>query len=312
MTRDFQRVAAVVRAVAGISLSEGKIALVEARLTKRLRALGLTGYRDYCALIEGDHEAGRAEREELITAITTNVTQFFREPHHFEILRSRVLPPLIDRAERGGRVRIWSAGCSTGQEPYSIALTILGLAPDIGRWDLRAGCSTGQEPYSIALTILGLAPDIGRWDLRILATDLDRAVLATAKRGVYPATSLEAVPAALRRPHFEPVRAGGEMASAIGPAPRALVRFRKLNLTHDWPMRGGFDVIFCRNVVIYFDAENEAAIWRRLAGRLPEGGWLFVGHSERVNTLALPMLASDGVTTYRKIPPCAAERGVLT
>lgn len=283
MTRDFQRVAAVVRAVAGISLSEGKIALVEARLTKRLRALGLTGYRDYCALIEGDHEAGRAEREELITAITTNVTQFFREPHHFEILRSRVLPPLIDRAERGGRVRIWSAGCSTG-----------------------------QEPYSIALTILGLAPDIGRWDLRILATDLDRAVLATAKRGVYPATSLEAVPAALRRPHFEPVRAGGEMASAIGPAPRALVRFRKLNLTHDWPMRGGFDVIFCRNVVIYFDAENEAAIWRRLAGRLPEGGWLFVGHSERVNTLALPMLASDGVTTYRKIPPCAAERGVLT
>lgn len=283
VTRDFQRVAAVVRAVAGISLSEGKIALVEARLTKRLRALGLTGYRDYCALIEGDHEAGRAEREELITAITTNVTQFFREPHHFEILRSRVLPPLIDRAERGGRVRIWSAGCSTG-----------------------------QEPYSIALTILGLAPDIGRWDLRILATDLDRAVLATAKRGVYPAASLEAVPAALRRPHFEPVRAGGEMASAIGPAPRALVRFRKLNLTHDWPMRGGFDVIFCRNVVIYFDAENEAAIWRRLAGRLPEGGWLFVGHSERVNTLALPMLASDGVTTYRKIPPCAAERGVLT
>lgn len=283
MTRDFQRVAAVVRAVAGISLSEGKIALVEARLTKRLRALGLTGYRDYCALIEGDHEAGRAEREELITAITTNVTQFFREPHHFEILRSRLLPPLIDRAERGGRVRIWSAGCSTG-----------------------------QEPYSIALTILGLAPDIGRWDLRILATDLDRAVLATAKRGVYPAASLDAVPAALRRPHFEPVRAGGEMASAIGPAPRALVRFRKLNLMHDWPMRGGFDVIFCRNVVIYFDAENEAAIWRRLAGRLPEGGWLFVGHSERVNTLALPMLASDGVTTYRKIPPCAAERGVLT
>lgn len=283
MTRDFQRVAAVVRAVAGISLSEGKIALVEARLTKRLRALGLTGYRDYCALIEGDHEAGRAEREELITAITTNVTQFFREPHHFEILRSRVLPPLIDRAERGGRVRIWSAGCSTG-----------------------------QEPYSIALTILGLAPDIGRWDLRILATDLDRAVLATAKRGVYPAASLDAVPAALRRPHFEPVRAGGEMASAIGPAPRALVRFRKLNLTHDWPMRGGFDVIFCRNVVIYFDAENEAAIWRRLAGRLPEGGWLFVGHSERVNTLALPMLASDGVTTYRKIPPYAVERGGLT
>lgn len=277
--REFLRVAAVIRAVAGISLSECKITLVEARLTKRLRMLGLDGYPDYCALIEANHDAGRAEREELITAITTNVTQFFREPHHFEILRSLVLPPLIERAERGGRVRIWSAGCSTG-----------------------------QEPYSIALTILDLAPDIGRWDLRILATDLDRAVLAAAKRGVYPAASVEAIPASLRRRHFEPVRAGGEMACAIGPAPRGLVSFRKLNLTHDWPMRGGFDVIFCRNVVIYFDAENEAETWRRLAGRLPDGGWLFVGHSERVSTSALPALASAGVTTYRKIP---RGRGVI-
>ena len=266
--REFRRVARVVHEIAGIALPDSKMTLVQARLTRRLRALGLAGFGEYCALIEEGDEAGLLERQELITAITTNVTHFFREPHHFEMLRSRVLPPLIQRAERGGRVRIWSAGCSSG-----------------------------QEPYSIALTVLGLAPGIGRHDFRILATDLDRAVLAAATRGVYPAAAVEAVPAALRKAHFEPE---GE-AYALGAAPRALVSFRQLNLTLDWPMKGAFDVIFCRNVVIYFDGETENRVWGRFAQRLAVGGWLFVGHSERVNTLALPMFASDGVTAYRKV-----------
>lgn len=270
--RDFLRIAAVVREVAGIALPDSKTALVQARLTKRLRALGLRSFHDYCALVESDDEMAHEERQELITAITTNVTQFFREPHHFEALRTRVLPPLIQRAERGGSVRIWSAGCSTG-----------------------------QEPYSIALTLLALAPQIVRRDVRILASDLDRAVLATASRGVYPEAALDAVPPALRRTHFQPVRAGDETAWSVGPEPRSLIRFRQLNLTLDWPMKGGFDVIFCRNVVIYFDKETETRVWRRFAERLPEGGRLFVGHSERVNTSTLPMFASDGVTTYRKV-----------
>ena len=247
--REFRRVARVVHEVAGIALPDSKMALVQARLTKRLRALGFAGFGEYCALIEEEGEAALVERQELITAITTNVTHFFREPHHFEMLRSRVLPPLIQRAERGGRVRIWSAGCSSG-----------------------------QEPYSIALTVLALAPNIGRHDFRILATDLDRAILAAANRAVYPAAAVQAVP-----------------------APRALVSFRQLNLTLDWPMKGAFDVIFCRNVVIYFDGETENRVWSRFAQRLAVGGWLFVGHSERVNTLALPMFASDGVTAYRKV-----------
>ncbi len=274
--KDFRRIAARVREVAGISLPDSKMALVQARLAKRLRALGLASFGDYCALIEGEDEMACAEQEELVTAITTNVTHFFREPHHFEALRAKVLPPLIRHAERGGRVRIWSAGCSTG-----------------------------QEPYSIALTLLSLAPNIGRYDLRILASDLDRAVLETASRGVYPEAAVEAIPPALRRGHFQPVRSEGDVAFSVGPAPRALISFRQLNLTADWPMTGGFDVIFCRNVVIYFDSTTETRVWRRFAERLPVGGWLFVGHSERVNTLAVPTFASEGVTTYRKVqtPP---------
>ena len=274
--QEYRRIAALVREVAGISLSDGKTALVQARLTKRLRALGIQSFRDYCALIESDDEAALDERQELITAITTNVTQFFREPHHFETLRTRVLPPLIQRAERGGRVRIWSAGCSSG-----------------------------QEPYSIALTLLALAPDVGRHDVRILATDLDRAVLATASRGVYPEAAVKVIPAPQRKAHFEPVRTEDETLYSVGTAPRALIRFRQLNLTADWPMKGGFDVIFCRNVMIYFDSSTETMALRRFAELLPAGGWLFVGHSERINTLTLPMFASDGITTYRKVqtPP---------
>lgn len=159
---EFRRIARAVREYAGITLLDSKMALVQARLSKRLRALAMTDFRDYCRLIEGHGEPALIERQELITAITTNVTRFFREPHHFDVLRTRVLPPLIARARRGGRVRLWSAGCSTG-----------------------------EEPYTIALTLLECFPEAGRYDVRILATDLDRAVLATASRGIYPARAVE-------------------------------------------------------------------------------------------------------------------------
>ncbi|WP_111431575.1 protein-glutamate O-methyltransferase CheR [Rhodobacteraceae bacterium DSL-40] len=268
----FRRIARAVREYAGISLPESKMALVQARLAKRLRALGMTDFAPYCALIEGRSDEALAERQELITAITTNVTRFFREPHHFDMLRTRVLPPLIEHARKGGRVRLWSAGCSTG-----------------------------EEPYSIALTMLDMASDAGRHDIKILATDLDRAVLATANRGIYPERALEAVPATLRKAHFQPRTEGNETGFAVGPAARALISFRQLNLTLPFPMRGSFDVIFCRNVVIYFDAETELSVWKAFSERLPPGGWLFVGHSERINTLALPMFASDGVTSYRRL-----------
>ena len=174
---------------------------------------------------------------------------------------------------RGGRVRIWSAGCSTG-----------------------------EEPYSLALTMLALAPDAGRYDIRILATDLDRAVLATASRGVYPDRLMASVPAALKKAHFQAMHDDAdEIHWSVGEAPRQLIAFRTLNLTRSWPMKGGFDVIFCRNVVIYFDSDTETAVWKAFSEFLNVGGRLFVGHSERVNTLALPMFESDGVTTYRRV-----------
>jgi chemotaxis protein methyltransferase CheR len=266
---EFRRIAKAVREYAGITLLDSKMALVQARLAKRLRALGMTEFGAYCKLIEGRGDDALQERQELITAITTNVTRFFREPHHFDMLRSRVLPPLIERARKGGRVRLWSAGCSTG-----------------------------EEPYTIALTLLETLPDAGRYDIKILASDLDRAVLATASRGLYSAQALEAVPGPLRKAHFEAVRDGDGFS--LGPAPRALISFRQLNLTLPLPMKGHFDAIFCRNVVIYFDAETELAVWKAFSERMQPGSWLFVGHSERVNTLALPMFESDGVTSYRR------------
>ncbi len=270
--QEFHRIAKAVREYAGITLLDSKMALVQARLAKRLRALGMSEFGSYCQLIEGRGEDALHERQELITAITTNVTRFYREPHHFDLLRSRILPPLLEHARKGGRVRLWSAGCSTG-----------------------------EEPYTIALTLLELLPEAGRYDVKILASDLDRAVLATASRGIYPERALEAVPGPLRRTHFDPVPGEGEPCFAIGSTPRALISFRQLNLTLPLPMKGMFDVIFCRNVVIYFDAETELSVWKAFSERMSPGSWLFVGHSERVNTLALPMFQSDGVTSYRRV-----------
>jgi chemotaxis protein methyltransferase CheR len=270
--QEFRRIAKAVREYAGITLLDTKMALVQARLAKRLRALGMTEFGTYCQLIESRDEEALHERQELITAITTNVTRFFREPHHFEMLRTRVLPPLIECARKGGRVRLWSAGCSTG-----------------------------EEPYTIALTLLESLPDASRYDIKILASDLDRAVLATASRGIYPERALEAVPAAARRMHFDAIPGEGEPCFSIASAPRALISFRQLNLTLPLPMRGTFDVIFCRNVVIYFDAETESTVWKAFSERMLPGSWLFVGHSERVNTLALPIFESDGVTSYRRV-----------
>jgi len=250
----------------GISLSGAKANLVYSRLAKRLRRLGLHNFNEYCQLVESD--AGRAERQEMIAALTTNVTRFFREPHHFEHLRGKVLPGLLARARSGERIRLWSAACSSGQEPYSMALTLLDLMPD-------------------AL----------RHDIRILATDIDPNVLATGERGAYEETLLEPVPAAMRKKHFLPV-AGGLMRASD--ELRALVSFRKLNLIGHWPMRGKFQALFCRNVVIYFENDTQEKIWARMLPLMEPGAALYIGHSERVSGAAETELSSDGVTIYRK------------
>ena len=266
--RDLGVIARIMQEEAGISLSTAKANLIYSRLAKRVRKLGLPGFAEYCALV-GSSE-GAAERGEMIAALTTNVTRFFREPHHFDHLREHVLPPLLAQARAGKRVRLWSAACSSG-----------------------------QEPYSMALTVLALVPEAARYDVKILATDIDPNVLAVGEAGVYDEAALEPVPAALRRNWFTPVNGGSGRLRANDEL-RSLISFRKLNLIGSWPMRGRFQAIFCRNVVIYFDNGTQEALWSRMAPLLEENGALYIGHSERVSGPAEAQFANDGITTYRK------------
>lgn len=262
---NFRRIAALMRETTGIYLVEAKATLVYSRLAKRLRLLGLADFDAYCTLIAS--AAGADERNAMVAALTTNVTRFFREPHHFDHLRDRVLPPLLEAAQRGGRVRIWSSACSSG-----------------------------EEPYSIALTILSQMPDAAAHDIRILATDIDPNVVATARAGMYGPQAVEPIPSALRERWMKRDGARADGQWRVGDEMRALVRLNTLNLIGDWPMKGQFDAIFCRNVVIYFEQATQDFIWRRFQNILSPQGRLYVGHSERVDA---PGFVSDGLTIYR-------------
>lgn len=267
--QDFRKIAAMLHGDAGIALPDSKATLVYSRLAKRLRALGLGSFRDYCALVASDE--GRSERQTMLAALTTNVTRFFREPHHFDHLKNVILPPLVAEAKRGGRVRLWSAACSTG-----------------------------QEPYSMAMTLLSLMPDAANHDVRILATDIDPNVVAEGRRGVYADGLVEPVPAELRNRWLKP--AGDKLGAkqwSVADELRDLVAFRELNLIGDWPMKGKFDAIFCRNVVIYFENDTQSRIWSRFIPLMTAPAALYIGHSERVIGPAANHLRADGITTYR-------------
>jgi chemotaxis protein methyltransferase CheR len=265
---DFRRIADILLADTGIHLPQAKTSLVYSRLAKRLRTLGLRSFREYCALIS--ESSGSGERQQILAALTTNVTRFFREPHHFEHLRKNVLAPLVEQARHGGRIRVWSAACSNGAEPYSIGLTILSVMPD--------------------------APS---FDVKVLATDIDPNMVAEGARGVYADKLLQAVPADLRLRWFTATRGEGGKTWTAGEALRSIVAFRELNLIGAWPMRGKFDAIFCRNVVIYFEDETQARVWNRFAPYLTPGGRLYIGHSERLLGPAAALFDGEGVTTYR-------------
>ncbi len=263
---DFRRIAAMLHADSGIFLSEQKESLVYSRLVKRLRTLGLSSFHDYCALIAD--ASGVDERQQMLAALTTNVTRFFREPHHFAYLKNTVMPPLLQAAKAGGRVRLWSAGCSKG-----------------------------QEPYSIAMTILSLMPDVSRYDVKILATDIDPYVLQEGRDGVYEKSELDDMPKAERSRFFTATDGSGASWS-VSDEMRQLVSFKELNLIGQWPIKGPFDVIFCRNVVIYFNEETQAKIWTRYAGLLAPGALLCIGHSERLSGSAQARFKPVGTTMY--------------
>jgi len=259
---DFARVAALLREDSGIHLPDSKATLVYSRLAKRLRILGLKSFDEYCKLVAST--AGADERRAMMAALTTNVTRFFREPHHFDHLRDKTLPTLLDEARSGGRVRIWSAGCSSGEEPYSLALTLLAALPEVG--DL---------------------------DVRILATDIDPVIIKRARAGVYDKEAVAPIPPAMRSRWLE--RAEDDRWG-MGPAVRKLVSFNELNLMGAWPMKGRFQAIFCRNVAIYFDDPTQERLWGRFADALVPRGRLYIGHSERVS---IARFEPDGLTTYR-------------
>jgi chemotaxis protein methyltransferase CheR len=273
---DSRQIAAIMREETGVVLDESKVNLIYSRLAKRLRALGLQSFSEYCELVA--QPEGQAERAAMIAALTTNVTRFFREPHHFEHLKTVILPPLIAQAKQGGKIRLWSAACSSG-----------------------------QEPYSMALTVLSLLPDAAKYDIKILASDIDPNMIAAGIAGEYDSSLIADIPQELSRRWFAPASGRPGMFS-VGPELRSMVSFKKLNLIGDWPMRALFHAIFCRNVVIYFDDPTKNRIWDRMVRLLEEDGALYIGHSERVGGQAEQRLRNDGITTYRLRSNAGAPR----
>jgi chemotaxis protein methyltransferase CheR len=244
--KDFEQITHIVYKYSGIRLTTGKEELVRSRLIKRLRALSISSFNGYLRHIKDDRT--KQELHTMIDALTTNKTSFFRENQHFEYLRTRILPEL---KKRGPGLRVWSAGCSSGEEPYSIAMLLCEEWP--------------QNDLS---------------NVRILATDISSRILAKARAGEYEKENLKDMPAAYLSKYFSllqsnPVRTYGARDSI-----KKMVRFAHLNLMDEWPMKGPFDVIFCRNVMIYFDSATQGRLVQRFGDLLIPGGHLLVGHSE--------------------------------
>jgi chemotaxis protein methyltransferase CheR len=264
---DFHALSELVYAEAGIVMPEGKAMLIYSRLTKYLRERGVTTFADYIAILNSDPD----ERRRAIGALTTNHTKFFRENHHFDHFAQNVRPALIRRALTGGRVRMWSAGCSSGEEVYSLTMTLL-----------------GEDKAN--------ARRIAESDIAILASDLADHVIGTGRAATYPASSADEMPVKLKQNWVVKNGANVTMSDTV----RNLVRFRQLNLLGNWPLKGMFDVIFCRNVMIYFDEPTKERLLDRLCAKLQPGGYLYIGHSERLVGPAARVCEPVGPTIYRK------------
>jgi chemotaxis protein methyltransferase CheR len=265
---DFNSLRQLVRELTGISLADCKRELVYSRLARRLRHLGLpsfASYREYLA-----SQAGRGELREFTNAVTTNLTAFFRERHHFEVLRDALLLPRMADPRASRRIRIWCSAVSTGEEAYSIAMTVAETVPD---WQ--------------------------RWDIRILGTDLDTNVLETATAAAYTPDRVRSMPRGQVERHFNRVGQGDGARYVVKPELQRMVVLRQLNLTHPLPMRGPLDAIFCRNVIIYFDKDTQRDLFRRMAPLQRPGDLLFLGHSESLFKVSTAWTLM-GKTVYRR------------
>jgi len=243
---DFEFIQNLAYQETGILLPEKKKHMVYSRLCRRLRHLRLTNFTQYCQLIQQDQR----ELINFVNALTTNLTAFFREDHHFDYLEDYVVPEW--QLRRSKRLRIWSSACSTGEEPYSIAMTL-------------------AEHFS--------SPE---WDLKILATDLDTNVLNKAAKGWYHDDKLTSLPQRYRAKYAQSADNGIQMKKIL----QSMIHFKRLNLLGSWPMSGQFDIIFCRNVLIYFDNETKAKIIARFRQQLASNGILIIGHSETLTNIS--------------------------
>jgi chemotaxis protein methyltransferase CheR len=266
--KEFRYLASFLSRETGIVLSEHKRQMVCGRLVKRLRALGMQDFSEYCAMLDGPR--ARDEIEHLVNAITTNITNFFREPHHFEHLRREVLEPRLAQSPRRPRLRIWSAGCSSGQEPYCIAMMV---------------AETLKPPEA--------------WNVLILATDIDTNMLTRGAAGIYTTENADQIPETYRKRFVRRIPNDPDHVQ-MGDELKRLIRFKRLNLHEKWPMKGPFDAIFCRNVAIYFDKPTQRNLFNRYADMLTIGGMLYLGHAESLIGLTDRFEVSDK-TVYRRI-----------
>jgi len=260
--KDFNEISDLAYKYTGIVLGDHKQDMVYGRLARRMRDLGLSNFVDYLELIQ---ETSQPEVSLFINAITTNLTSFFRESHHFDYLTSAALPQLL-KGNRG-KLRCWSAGCSTGEEPYSISLTLNEFTP------------------------------MKNWDVKVLATDLDSSVLQKASQGVYDIERIESLSKSVKSKWFLFDRNHPDIVK-VSPTLQQLIRFKRLNLLEGWPMKGKFDFIFCRNVMIYFNEETQVRLLNRFADILNPNGFLFIGHSESLHSVA-SRFNSMGKTIYQ-------------
>lgn len=259
---DFKCLATMAYDISGIVLGDHKKELVYSRISRRVRKLNLQNFSQYCQYLENNQDT---ETTDFLNAITTNLTSFFRESHHFEFLAKEVIPEW--KKEKRKAIRIWSSACSTGPEPYSIAITL---------------------DKNMA---------VKDYDLKILATDLDSDVLAKARLGEYPVADIEQLP---KNYLSNFLRKKGSDVGQVKENIRSMVQFNRLNLLGPWPMKNKFDVIFCRNVVIYFNKETQIELFDRLADSLVDGGYLFIGHSETLHGMS-ERFVSKGRTIYQKL-----------
>ncbi len=253
---EFRQLREFIHVHTGIALSEHKRALVCSRLAKRLRHHGLKHYAEYYQLLTQNDPDGQ-ELVAMINSITTNKTDFFREPHHFRFLSEKVFVAHRDNPNRDRPIRLWSAAASTG-----------------------------EEAYSLAMTALESMPSFNEQDIRILATDIDTEVLSRAENGIYTQDQAKHIPKTLLHRYFFKGTGAHDGQVMAKPVLKSLIHFHWLNLQEDpWPMQGLFDVILCRNVLIYFDKATQQNLFRRMGAALKKDGYLMLGHSEAIHGL---------------------------